>query len=76
MRLRVREMTIDSKIKKTVTELINKERDVSVSSIPNQPNMSIQDLLKKSKELLDDNKRQVGNALKKGKSVMVVMVSY
>ena len=69
-------MTIDTKIKKTAIDLINKERDVSVSSLPNQPDMSIQDHLRKSKELLDDTKKEIEKGLKKGKSVMVVVVSY
>lgn len=76
MRLRVREMTIDSKIKKTITELINRERDVSVSSIPNQPDMSIQDHLKKSKELIDDTKKEIERGIKSGNSIMVVIVNY
>lgn len=69
-------MAIDMAVKKVVIELISKEKDISIGSLPNQPNMSTQDHLRKSKELLDDTKKQVENRLRKSNSVLVVVIGY
>lgn len=65
---------IDNKVKKIVTDLISKEKDVAVSSLPYQTECSTNEHLKKSKELIEDVRKQVEKGVKSGKSVTTVVI--
>lgn len=69
-------MSLDNKMKKNVIDLINKERDISISSISNQMNISVQNQIKMTKKIFDETKKQVDSEIKRGKSLMVIVVCY
>ncbi len=69
-------MSIDPSIKKNVVNLINKERNINIHSLTYQPNLTIQDSTKESKEILDEIRKELNLSIKNKQSITCILVRH
>jgi hypothetical protein len=69
-------MSIDPSIKKNVINLINKERDINIHNLTYQPNLTNQDSIRKSKEVLDEIKKELNLSIKNKQSITCILVRH
>ena len=64
----------DPKSRRNIADLIIKEKNVVISSLPHRPELSVQDHRQESRDIVEQVKKQIEMGINNNKSIVIAVI--